>query len=224
MTRLFYSMCIGVLSILVSLTLSAATLNVADALIVSSIDDKTVEHGFIGSKSTFTLQQGEHALIVRYKDVYEDLDFAEERVIESKAFVVTFSLVAEQQLTLDTVAITDLVQAERFAKNPKLKLIDENDKQVAFKLVDVAEYKLVQQVNIAVTSLKTNAATSNLVSPANTAQQQALSVQPAVNIKQTMAPENNISAQVNALTMLKFWWQKASEADKEQFKLFLQEK
>ena len=73
------ALCIcGSLSV-ISTQVSAATFNVSDNLIVSEVNDKSVDNGFMGKKSSFELSQGNHALIVRYKDVFEDLDFAEER-------------------------------------------------------------------------------------------------------------------------------------------------
>ncbi len=216
MTRLnFYTLCFGLLTSTVSLTLSATSLTITDNLIVSEVDDKTVEHGFIGNKSSFTLQQGEHALVVRYKDVFEDLDFAEERVVESKDFVVKFSLAQEQQVKLTTVDIKKLSQALRFAQSPELILTDENSKQLVLELVDVSDYKLAKQVNLAVTSLAENKTNNKAALPVEVKQAKP-------NVNQVVTTPNNALVNVNSLIMLKYWWQTASNAERNQFKQFMQ--
>ncbi|MCW8834299.1 MAG: DUF2057 domain-containing protein [Colwellia sp.] len=217
MTRLFYIFCLGLLSTVTSFTPMAATLTVADNLIVSELDDKVVEHGFIGKKSTFELNQGEHALIVRYKDVFEDLDFAEDRVVESQDFVVKFSLTNQQQLTLTTAAIKNLKQAERFAKAPEIMLIDEKNKPLVIELVEVSDYKLVKQVNIAVSSITAHNANHN-------ASPRIANTQSNSTKKQAAPISDNSLIQVDSLTMLKYWWQTASKTEKDQFKQFLKNK
>ncbi len=213
MTRLnFYTLCFGLLTSTVSLTLSATTLTVSDNLIVSVVDDNTVEQGFIGKKSSFTLNQGEHALVVRYKDVFEDLDFAEDRVIESQDFVVKFSLAKQQKLKLTTVNVKNLQQAERFAKAPELKLLDENNQKLFLELVKVSDYKLAKQVNLAVSTLPVKVQNKLQTKQSNS------------TLEPVLRTSNNTFVQVNSLNMLKYWWQTASDEEKNQFKLFLKKK
>lgn len=223
MTRLFYIFCLAFLTSALSLTSSAATLTVSDNLIISEIDDKTIEHGFIGKKSTFTLAQGEHAVVVRYKDVFEDLDFAEDRVVESQSFVVQFTLAKQQQIKLTTTKIKNLLQAERFAKTPELQLTDENSNQLTLELVEVADYKLARQVNIAVSSITDKSTSKNTALPAEV-KSSAQTKQAGATLQQKVATSSNTLAQVDSLTMLKYWWQTASNAEKNQFKQFLKNK
>jgi len=220
LTRLFYILCFGLLTSALSLTSSATTLTVSDNIIISEVDNKVIEHGFIGKKSTFTLKQGEHAVVVRYKDVFEDLDFAEDRVVESQNFVVKFTLAKEQQVKLTTTKIKNLSQAERFAKAPELNLVDEDNKQLVLELVDVADYKLARQVNIAVSSLATQTASHSAVLPAEV-KSSAQAKQASATLQQKMTTSSNTLAQVDSLTMLKYWWQTASNTEKDQFKQFL---
>jgi len=198
-------------------------LTVSDNLIISEIDGKTINHGFIGKKSTFTLNQGEHAVVVRYKDVFEDLDFAEDRVVESQNFVVKFTLAKEQQVKLTTTRIKNLPQAERFAKAPEVNLVDEDNKQLVLELVAVADYKLARQVNIAVSSLAAQTASHSAVLPAKV-KRSAQTKQASAIRQQGVTTSSNTLAQVDSLTMLKYWWQTASNTEKDQFKQFLTNK
>jgi uncharacterized protein YccT (UPF0319 family) len=188
----------------------AATVNISDNLIVSEINDKAVDNGFIGKKSSFELSSGNHALIVRYKDVFEDLDFAEDRLVESQEFVVKFTVADQKQLKLSTTKINNLKSAENFAKSPHLTLKDRNNKQLPLSLEKVADYKLAKQVDIAVNSLASNQVKNHTLAKTAT-------------VATTINSADNTLQQVNSLNMLKYWWQNASNEEKQRFKQFTKE-
>ena len=221
MTKIFYAMWFGLLTSVISFDLSATRLTVSDNLVVSEIDGKTVEHGFIGNKSIFTLNQGKHALMVHYHDVFEDLDFAEDRVVKSKAFVIEFFLANEKQVKLTTVKIKNLSQAERFVKSPELIIIDENNKQLVLALVNLADYKLARQVDIAVSALTDNQTVNQAVLPVAVNQAFYSNKTSQRDISQIETSSNKISMQVDSLIMLKFWWQNATDKDKNSFELYI---
>ena len=185
----------------------ATTVNVSDNLIVSEVNDKSVDNGFIDKKSSFELNQGNHALILRYKDVFEDLDFAEERRVESQDFVVKFTITDQKQLKLSTIKVKNLAAAENFIKSPKLKLKDGHNNQLKVTLEKVSDYKLAKQVDIVVSALASNQ-TIQTKNPAITAS------------TVTTATQANTLIQINSLTMLKYWWQNASTDEKQRFKQF----
>ena len=221
MAKLFHSLCFVLLTSIVSLSAFGTTLTISDNLIVKEIDNQIVEHGFIGKKTTFAISPGKHAIRLLYKDVFEDLDFAEERVVKSKEFIVKFTTANEQQLNLTTVVISNLPQAEIFAKSPDLILTDEGNKAVSIELVDNDEYKISQQVNNAVNSYaskqlrqKEQNNETKTTSKVNETNKPKV-VSTIAKIKQK--PINTL-IQVKALPMLKYWWQNASDEEKEHFK------
>lgn len=199
------------------MTSLANTLNVSDNLIVSEIDNKTIEQGFFGNKTTFPISLGEHAIIVHYKDVFEDLNFAEDRVVKSKDFVVKFTLSEQGQFTLNTTNITNLAEAERFSKNPKLTLTDQQNNSVALTLENVADYKIAQQVNKAVSSYVNKQAIQEYKS----LQKEETIEKTTVSTGGQQETSSNTLIQINALPMLKYWWQNASTDEKKHFKDFL---
>jgi len=217
LTRFFYSLCLALLTSTVPLTLWAATLTISDNLIVSEIDNKIVEHGLLGKKSTFTLNKGKHALIVFYKDVFEDLDFAEDRVVKSKDFVVKFTITEEKQLKLTTVAIKNLAQAESFSKSPELVLKDESNKLIEVELENVSDYKIAQQVDIAVSTLASKQSINNDKEPALEKAVVSKTIPMPIKEQQT----SNTLIQINSLAMLKYWWQNASDEEKKHFKQYI---
>lgn len=196
----------------ISTQLSAATVNVSDNLIVSEVNDKTIDNKFLGQKSSFKLNQGNHALVVRYKDVFEDLDFAEDRVVQSQEFVVRFTIKDQERLKLSTTKIKNLAGAESFSKSPRLKLIDGHDNELSLSLEQVDAYKLAKQVDIAVNSLASKQAIQTNGTALATA-----------SVVSTQKAENTL-IQVNSLVMLKYWWKNASNEEKQRFKQFTKEK
>jgi len=218
LTRFFYSLCLALFTSTVSLTLWATTLTVSDNIVVTDIDNKIVEHGLLGKKSTFSFNQGAHALIVHYKDVFEDLDFAEDRVVKSKDFVVKFTITEEKRLKLTTVAIKNLAQAEFFSKSPELVMKDEYNKPIEIELENVSDYKIAQQVDIAVSTYASKQSIQNdkgtVLSKTTAA---SLTTPPPSKKLQT----SNTLIQVNSLAMLKYWWQNASDQEKKHFKQYI---
>ena len=185
----------------------AATVNVSDNLVVSAVNDKRIENSFLHNKSSFELNRGDHALILRYKDVFEDLEFNEERRVESQDFVVKFTITDQEQLELSTVKIKDLAAAEKFKRAPELQLKDGHDNQLSLSLEEVSDYKLAKQVDIAVSALATN----------KTIQTQGSAV-PAATV--LSGKQTGTSIRINSLNMLKYWWQNASTDEKQRFKQF----
>jgi uncharacterized protein YccT (UPF0319 family) len=211
LTRLFNISSLAALFICGSLsTISthalAATVNVSKNLIVSEVNDKNIDHGFVNKKFSFELPQGNHALIVRYKDVFEDLDYGQDRVIESQDFVVQFAITDQKKLNLSTVKIKNLEGAESFAKSPELTLQDQRNNQIELTLAKVTDYKLAKQVDIAVNSRTTQQAIQS--------KKDALT-QTSVT---TMNKNPNALIQVNSLTMLTYWWKNASKDERQRFK------
>jgi uncharacterized protein YccT (UPF0319 family) len=182
----------------------AATVNISDNLIVSEVNDRKIEKGLLENDYSLELTKGTHALVVRYKDVFEDLDFAEERVVESQEFIVKFTIADQDKLKLSTTKIKNLAAADRFVKSPELQLTDARNNQIELSLAKVSDYKLARQVDKVVNAIAINRSVSTQ-SSAHT------------NIDVRTQHSQN-STQVNALTMLNYWWQNASAEEKQLFK------
>lgn len=196
----------------ISFTVTAATLTISDNLVLRDVDDKAIEQGFLSNKKTITLSQGRHALVIKYEDVFEDLDFAEERLVKSDFFVVKFLVKEQQALILSTTKISDLAAAERFTKNPELILLDEAKQEIILTLEKLSDYKLAKQVTQVVTTLS---------APVNDTQDNA-SISQVTKNEQRFSKE--VISQVDAMPMLKYWWKKANSEEKANFLLFINEK
>ena len=191
---------------------------VSDNLIVSEVNNKAVDQGFFSKKSNFPIILGKNAVILRYKDVFEDLNFAEDRVVESNEFVVKFTVLSDDDLILKTKKIANLREAEAFSKKPVLILKDHNNNLIEMQLENVSDYKIEQQVNIAVNSYVTKQA----VKEYETLQKNKVKKNTQV-VSESVQQEtsDNTLIQIKAFPMLKYWWQNASNEEKKQFKEFL---
>lgn len=191
----------------VTVKANAASLTVTDNLVLRDVDNKAIEHGFLSKKQTIDLAQGEHALVIKYKDVFEDLDMGEDRLVKSDYFVVKLVVTTQQELFLSTSKISDLAAAERFAKNPEVILLDEDKKEMVLELETLSDYKLGQQVTKVVTTL----ATPTVIAQSNG----------TTSTPNTQDFNSQVINKVDTVPMLKYWWQKASKDEKADFLNFI---
>lgn len=197
----------------ISLSSTAATLTLSDNLVMRDVDGQTLEQSFLTTTQTIDLTPGKHVLVVKYKDVFEDLEFAEDRLVKSDYFVVKFTLSENiQSLTLKTTDINNLNEAERFVKAPELILHDENDTELVLLLETLSDYKLAKQVTKVVTTLAVSSDSA---------------VNPSADLKKSMTGEKaeNFNAKVmkdvDAMPMLKYWWSKANREQQSAFLKFI---
>jgi len=193
----------------VSINVNAAELKITDNIVLRDVDDKVIEQGFLSKKQLITLSEGKHSLVLKYKDVFEDIDFAEERLVKSDYFVVKFVVEGQQSLTLSTTKINDLAAAERFAQKPELILLGEDNQEVVLTLQKLSDYELAKQVTQVVTTLSY---------PADSVQSNTKASKVNKN-EQTF--NDNVINQVDAVPMLKYWWKKANQVEKTNFLNFI---
>jgi len=208
-TLLFTSMIVGSFFMV---TASATQLIITDNLVLRDIDDKAIEQGFFSKKQSISLSQGDHTLVLKYKDVFEDLDMGEESLVKSDYFVVKFVVQEQKALMLSTGKIQDLAAAERFAKNPELILLDEDKQEIILVLEKLSDYELAKQITQVVTTLS---------APIDNAQSHS-EVTSVTKKEQTFSKD--VINQVDAMPMLKYWWKKASSEEKANFLQFINKK
>ena len=193
----------------ISFTAGATTLRISDNLVLRDVDDKPIEQGFLLKKQSIRLSSGKHTLVLKYKDVFEDFDFGDERLVKSDYFVVKFLLGAQQELYLSTSKITDLASAEKFARKPELILMDEDNKELELVLEKLVDYELSKHVTQVVTTLSV---------PAD---QTLINTQAIEKGTKDRRFSDNVIKQVDAMPMLKYWWEKATPEEKINFRNFI---
>ena len=224
-TRRFCTAITFLFMFFLSNSLYAATLSIADNLVLRELDDKRIDDRFFSSKQSVQLSKGRHTLLVKYKDVYEDLDFAEERLIESELFIVKFNLTNQQKLKLMTPEIKNLLAAEKFSQSPEIIIVDENNTALILQLEKHNDYKLAKQVEKVVTALPKSDVIANETRQVNAYSETASIAKKQGNLQNEEQTFNEqVLTQAKSLPMLKYWWQKASEKDKQAFILYMQGK
>ncbi len=209
------------LFLFISLHASAAKLIVEDSLIVKEVDNKTVNQSFLSQTTTFELTPGEHAVVLKYKDVYEDLDFGQEELVESAFFVAKFSSNDEGVITIKTPKISNLKVAKHYVKMPKVIVIDSNSNALSVEHQTYSEYKTEQEVSTVLAYMVKTKPAEIKTSPVQLAEKTmtkaiiASKVRKVLSKIETTTPE---AKSMNNLLMLKYWWKQASKAEKNLFK------
>ena len=220
------------LSILLVNPVEAATLIVADNLQLREVNDERVNDSFFdytfSKDKSITLPEGNNTLLIKYKDVYEDMEFAEERLVESEFFIVKFSITNQQTVKLETPKIKDLSAAERFSQSPEIMLLDENNTPVVLVLEKHSDYKLAKQVTKVITTLPEQVLSEQALNTKKTAENNNINklknnVSESVNTVKNndKAFSDQVLMQTKSLPMLKYWWQKASTQEKQAFILYV---
>ena len=221
--------------------LSATSITISDNLVLKAVNDKSVGFNFFSTSNKIDLPQGKHTLLVKYKDVFEDLDFAEERLIESEKFIIKLTLTNEKSLSLSTPKIKNLAEAEGFSNRPEIILNNSKGNPLVIELVKYDDYKLAQQVNSAVNDLVTSPLSAKEVASENIGSLMSLteinndSVQNSLiaasnttvnqhqdRVNKDPTFNNKVTSHIKTMSMLKYWWKKATEQEKQNFVDFIE--
>jgi uncharacterized protein YccT (UPF0319 family) len=199
----------------------ATKLVISDNLQLREINDERVNEGFFDSAfnqdKAIVLQSGNNTFLIKYKDVYEDIDFAEERVVESELFIVKFNLVNQKKVILKTPEIKNLAAAERFSRTPEIILIDEHNQPIVLVLEKQSDYELAKQVEKAITALPEHTSDIRSVTKGHEVDQLENTSSSPKSINSEKEFSERVHQQAQNLPMLKYWWEKASAQEKKDF-------
>ncbi len=215
---------------LVSASLFAAQLKVADNLEVKELNGKSIAQGFFKHNRDLQLSSGKQALVVRYKDVFEDEDLGQDRVIESDYFVILFNVTMQKELRLKTAKVNSIEQAERFSYAPEVVLHDGKNNALQLSLENYKDYQLTREVNKVivnlpdeVTQLAEKSSQTQVIQSSNELADDVANDNVSSEATQISSLPSNeqVLSKVDSLPMLKYWWQKASAQDKQAFLQFI---
>lgn len=192
----------------------ATTLTYSDNLTIRDVDDKPLEQTFFSKNTAIELAPGLHTLVVKYKDVFEDLEFADERLVKSDYFVVKFTVDSQKSLFLTTIEIGDLAEAERFVKSPELKMLAGDKVELFLVLETLNDYNLGKQVSQVITTIGS--------SNADMTQESSLNGSDTQTTEEINNFNQKVLEEVDAVPMLKYWWGKSTKEQKESFLSFIE--
>jgi len=194
---------------------------VEDSLIVKEIDNKAFSHGFLSQKTKFSLAKGEHAVVIKYKDVFEDLDFGEEELVESALFVAKFNSNDQDVITIKTPKIRNLKVAKHYVKMPEVIVTDSKNNKLSVEHQTYSEYKTEQEVSTVLAHIAKVTPNTIKTQPVQLAKKSTTAIVIAAKVNKVLLKEKkNIqsSNRMNSLSMLEYWWQQASDEEKLAFK------
>ncbi|WP_018692715.1 DUF2057 domain-containing protein [Algicola sagamiensis] len=189
--RIIYRVSVFTSVFALSLSTHAANFTVPESIQVLSIDGKKIEHGFFSNLTEFSIDKGQHKVLMTFKTLIES-DEDDHVVFRSAPFGISFHLLTDQDVQLSHTALETQEQARAFAQKPQVNLTTDTGQSIPIQLV--------RKKNETETLLSRLDRSLN----ASMAQQQTQR-----QLSQAQSTQ--------ALEMLNFWWNKASQAEKEAF-------
>ncbi|CAM4060088.1 DUF2057 domain-containing protein [Pseudoalteromonas byunsanensis] len=178
---------------------NSATVNFSVELYPLQVNDQEVEHSLFSKVTELEVAPGRHILKMKYNDLYE-LNYDEHEVIESEPFWVVVELTDEgdYQVVFQRPETVDL--AKQFAKHPSASLRTPNSQVIALK------------------TLKNR---PSLPSERQVIKDEVVIESPTPVVPLSSAPASHKPVKgishPDAYSMLEFWWQQASEAQRAAF-------
>ncbi|GAA5219321.1 DUF2057 domain-containing protein [Corallincola platygyrae] len=221
MKRLFQCI-IGISTALICQFAVANTeVDIPEVIEVISVDGKDLGFRLLNQPESLTLAPGEHVLELRYKDLFED-DEGAHAVIKSVPLYIRFAAIQNGEFSITLDEPEDEEEAEKFAKNPKVALINKQDGQ---PVVSRQVTQVKQQQNWLANLLALPDSEEVYEAPSGSA---VATPDPATAVPATKAgavvttPAGKLpqEASPKALEMLRYWWQ---EADVETRQAFIKE-
>lgn len=185
----------------------------AEAFNILAINGSKYEQGLVSQKRLVSLKAGLNRIVIEYEEVFESDDGEDFDIVKSSPFLVEMYLNNNQSYQQKLIKPADSDAARRFAKAPKFSFHNLTDnKPQKFSLTALSgsneafvlqESRLPRRKTLMITS------SSKPIEK---------KVEPQVNKDSIIASkETGNQSDSIASKMLDYWWQQASEAEKEAF-------
>ena len=222
-----HSLTISLSSLLFSANILAADLKVPDNILVTKVNGQTTSFGLIQKETKVSIRDGRNVIVLRYRDSFEDYDNDDFTHVKSDPHVLIFNASDNQNYQIKKVNFDDEDQAEKFAKNFAVTLLDVDGNQVAATLT--TEHNYLSRIDAYVAQAEKSQAVVETKQPKKSgsanqsAAQRAAAVTPVIedNTQIINGSENLADEQTknpHTLNMLQYWWSQATEAEKKAFK------
>lgn len=196
----------GIVSLFLSATSAAETVNFPEEIVPLQVGDKKIEHSFFNRVDEVELVPGVYQLKLKYTDLYEQ-GYDEHQVIDSEPFWVTMTIAANTDYDVVFNRADNAVAAEVFAEAPQVSL-QAKGASLGTPLAIIAEPDLTSSINsqVATVQVAPTAASATRAAPM------------AANLQAPVSrPAPNAGNAPSAAAMLDFWWQQASAQERQAF-------
>ncbi|WP_068545245.1 DUF2057 domain-containing protein [Thalassotalea crassostreae] len=179
-----------------STVVSAAQLVVPEDFEVLRLNGEEFSTSLLAKSTTLELPPGQNVLVLKYSQMFDD-DMEDHHItIKSKPFILLFSVSNEKSLTFSYPKQTDGELARVYAKSPDIKILDSQNRALGVINQSLSSYN-------------------------DSVMKETLNRRQEI-VKKSLADKDGEEFEAigpDELSMLKYWWQQASEQDKQ---LFLQ--
>jgi len=180
----------------------SATLTIPENLQLLKVNGQEYSTSLFERKVQLDLAAGEHVLLLRYKEMYEDDDNDDHTTIKSSPFLLMFDI-ANEPLRITPISFPEESAARAFAKKPTVTLENMLAVKVASKSLLLSDFE--QHQYKAALALKQNIL-------AATQSEKSAHLTPKHSAQKADVIKNS-----RAIEMLNYWWQQASEHEQQQF-------
>ncbi|CAM4418014.1 DUF2057 family protein [Pseudoalteromonas ostreae] len=201
-----YVLLSGIMSLLLSATSVAETINFPEEIVPLQVGDKKIEHSFFNRVDEVELIPGVYQVKLKYTDLYEQ-GYDEHQVIDSEPFWVTMTIAANTDYDVVFNRADNAVAAEVFAEAPQVSL-QAKGASLSTPLAIMAEPDLTSRASsqVATVQVAPTAASTTRTAPM------------AANLQAPVSrPAPNAGNAPSAAAMLDFWWQQASAQEQQAF-------
>ncbi|WP_371189225.1 DUF2057 family protein [Thalassotalea maritima] len=193
----------------------ATSVVIPSSFAVEQVNGEDIAYSFLAKQRKFPLRAGNNSLVLKYEALFEDEFEDHHHNVRSKPFIVQFALKGDEALVLQYAIPVDVSAARQFATAPQVVLIDRNNHQQAItsKIESLSSYQ--QRLAQLIKHDNGIIVTENTASKVN----EYNDIAPETNNKQQNQEEyqTNNAPEVKSLSMLKYWWQRATQQEKQAF-------
>lgn len=197
---------ITILLALILVKANAGSITFPENYEVIKVNGKTYSQSFFASESKVELASERNVILYRYNELFEDADFDHVN-IKSEPYVL---LIADSKDTFIVTppAIKDISQARIYGEKPLLKINNSEQQLVKHQIVSLNDYEKKQFAQSKVEIVEQHQDKENAVNLVAKANSTASKDQEIAKAKLETS---------RAFDMLNYWWQQASEQEKQAF-------
>lgn len=198
----------------------AGTFTVPDELSLLFLNGEKIPSSFFRHSTSIEIEGGANNIIVKYEDVISGEISDDHTVFKSLPFALNFFAEANRDYQAIMTLPRNDEEAKKFVIKPVVSLTDSDNNTVALEIEYQRSEKEEQLNSLFRPAVKTP---DELISSAKTSQPSVADssnrVGAKASVKQSVAVSKKPKiGQPQALDMLHYWWQRASSAQKREFK------
>lgn len=198
---------------------------IADVFYVLKVDGKEFSTNFFASETNLQLSSGKHVILMEYKDIFEGEDDGHTK-ITSEPFLVILEA-DNRDIIINKPLLEDIPAARKFSQNPKLQITDLKNKLISHQVHFLDDVKASnEQALLSNVNLSANITDTVKIDESHATTQDTLEKvekQGNAPITKKHSQSKNSGSDIKhlqepvALDMLNYWWQQASDEQRNAF-------